>query len=157
MEALEFIVSYGPCGDFGRFRAATPPDCRRGDRVVVRTHRGLEIGAVLREATPRHAGFLPNTTVGQLLRRATPGDEAAAARLAGRCQELFERARALAAGLALPLEVIDAEVLLDGAHAVLHHLRFSDADVRPFVSTLAREFDLHIQLADLTRSDPPAE
>src|SRR5207248_222591 len=69
----------------------------------------------------------------------------------------FDRARALSAELALPLEVIDAEVLLDGAHAVLHHLRFADADVRPFVSTLAREFDLHIQLTDLTRSDVHAE
>src|SRR5260370_15164819 len=106
MEALEFLVGYGPGGDFGRFRAAAPLDCRRGDRVVVRTPRGLEIGAVLREATPRHAGFLPNTTVGQLLRRATPDDEAAAGRMRQRCQELFERARALAGELALPLEVI---------------------------------------------------
>ena len=44
----------------------------------------------------------------------------------------------------MPLELIDVEVLLDGEHGVLHLLRFADCDVRPFVSTLSREFGLHI-------------
>src|SRR5262249_53641245 len=36
-----------------------------------------------------------------------------------------------------------------GRHAVLHQLRWGDADVRPFVSTLSREFELHVILVDL--------
>src|SRR5579884_3122172 len=140
MDAVEYLVGYGQCGDFGRFRAAATLSCRRGARVVVNTPRGVEVGTVLREATPRHAHFLPNTTVGALLRPCTPDDETALDRLRDRGQELFERARALAAELALPLEPIDVEVLLDGTHAVLHHLRFADCDVRPLVSTLSREF-----------------
>jgi hypothetical protein len=34
---------------------------------------------------------------------------------------------------------------------VLHHLRGAECDVRPFVSTLAREFGLHVLLVDLSQ------
>jgi hypothetical protein len=67
-----------------------------------------------------------------------------------RAHELFGRAAALAGELGLPVEVLDAEVLLDGEHGTLHHVRWADCDVRPFVSTLSREFDLHLTLTDLT-------
>jgi cell fate regulator YaaT (PSP1 superfamily) len=151
MEHLEYLLSYGLVGDFGRFRSAKPLVCGRGERVVVRSHRGVEIGEVLREATPGHAHFLPNTSVGQLLRRITVEDERTARQRSERAQHLLERAARLALELNLPLELLDAEVLLDGEHAILHHLRGTACDVRPFVSTLSREFELHIALADLTR------
>jgi hypothetical protein len=48
------------------------------------------------------------------------------------------------------MEVLDVEVLLDGEHGVLHHLRWDECDVRPFVSALSRKFDLHIVLQDLS-------
>src|SRR2546421_556463 len=47
MEEREVLLGYGKVGDFGRFRAAAPLPCRRGDQLVVRTPRGLELGAVL--------------------------------------------------------------------------------------------------------------
>jgi cell fate regulator YaaT (PSP1 superfamily) len=152
MDDLEYLVGYGRLGDFGRFRSGKPLGCRRGDRAVVRTHRGLEVGDVLREATPSHATFLPNTSVGQLLRLLTPADETGLARSRERAQAVFARASRLGSELGLPLEVLDAEVLFDGEHGVVHLLRWEECDVRPFVSGLAREFDLHVALADLTRT-----
>jgi hypothetical protein len=157
MNAVEYLLRYGLAGDFGRFRPVRPLTCRRGDRAVVRSRRGLEIAEVLQEATPRHATFLPNTSVGQLLRLCGPEDEETAARMWERGQQLFERGGQLARELGLPLELIDVEVLLDGQHAVLHHLRWEECDVRPFVSTLAREYDVTVTLDDLTRPpDAPA-
>jgi cell fate regulator YaaT (PSP1 superfamily) len=152
MDDLEYLLSYGRLGDFGRFRSAKPLACGRGDRAVVRTHRGLEVGEVLRPAAPGHATFLPNTSVGQLLRLLTANDEEALARSTAIARSAYGRAARITHDLALPLEVIDAEVLLDGEHGVIHLLRWEDCDVRPFVSTLSREFALHITLADLTRS-----
>jgi hypothetical protein len=151
MDNLEYLVTYGFLGDLGRFRAARPLRCRRGDRVVVRTERGVEIGQVLRPAMPGHAPFMPNTSVGSLLRLVGPEDERTREQMHARAQQLFQRGRELIAELALPLELLDVEVLLDGQHGALHHLRGSDCDVRPLVSALAREFDLHILLTDLTR------
>src|SRR5436190_10117269 len=110
----EYLLAYGVLGDFGRFHSPRPLDCARGDRAVIRTARGLEIGAVLREATPRHAHFLPNTTVGALVRLAAEEDERAAAKLQDRAGEFCDEASRLATALALPLAVLDAEMLLDG-------------------------------------------
>src|SRR5262245_34658231 len=130
MEAKEYLASFGLTGEFGRFRTVSPLPFCRGERVVVRGPRGVEIALVLREATPRHAHFLPNTSVGQLLRRVTPDDEQAELDMRLRAQEVFERGVQLAAELGLPLILLDVETLLDGEHTVLHHLRGEDADVR---------------------------
>jgi cell fate regulator YaaT (PSP1 superfamily) len=151
MDSQEYLVSFGLTGEFGRFRAASPLALRRGERVVVRGPRGVEIAEVLRQATPRHAQFLPNTSVGILLRRLNPEDERAEIHLRDRGQQLFERGRELAAEMEMPLELLDVEMLLDGQHAVLHHLRWTDIDVRPFVSALSREFALHLMLVDLSQ------
>lgn len=151
MESEEYLASFGLSGEFGRFRTTTPLHLRRGDRVVVRGARGVEIAEVLRPATTRHARFLPNTTVGQLLRRLSHADEQSEDAMRLRSQQIFERGGQLAAEMGLPLMLLDVEVLLDGEHAVLHQLRGEDADVRPFVSTLSREFTMHITLVDLSR------
>jgi cell fate regulator YaaT (PSP1 superfamily) len=146
----EYLVSYGTLGDFGRFRAVRPLSCRRGDHVVLRTHRGVEIGEVLRDATPAHAHFLPNTTLGSLLRLADHMDaqtaESMCARVAGVCEE----AQRQAASLGLPLVILDAELLLDGEHVVLHFLRGAECDVRPFVSGLSTALAMHVLVEDLT-------
>jgi cell fate regulator YaaT (PSP1 superfamily) len=155
MDLVEYLVSYGLRGDFGRFRPERPLVCARGARVVVQSPRGLEIGRVLREAAPGHARFLPNTALGRLLRVCGADDERQAQALQERGTRLLARAGALAGEWGLPLEVLDAEVLLDGAHAVLHQVRAGSCDVRPLVSTLSREFELMVSLADL--AGPPEE
>jgi len=145
----EYLLSYGTAGDFGRFRPTRPFTCRRGDRAVVRTARGLELGVVLCEAQPGHARFLPNTSVGQLLRLASAADEQSAQQMQERAQRLFEASRRHAAELALPIEILDVEVLLDGEQAILHHLRWAEYDERPLVSALVREHDLRVLLHNL--------
>jgi cell fate regulator YaaT (PSP1 superfamily) len=158
MEAEEYLASFGLSGAFGRFRTAAPLYLRRGERVVVKGPRGVEIAEILCPATPRHARFLPNTSVGQLLRRLTPADEQTESEMRLRAQQLFDRGGRLAAEMGLPLLLLDVEVLLDGEHAVLHQLRDEAADVRPFVRALAREFAMQITLVDLGRrhSDEPS-
>jgi hypothetical protein len=154
MEHEEYLLSYGLRGAFGRFRATETLGLERGDRVVVRSPRGIEAATVLCPARPRHAHFLPNTTLSPLLRRLAPADEAALERSQQRGLELLQSAAELAARLELPLELLDAEVLLDSEHAVLHHLRWADADLRPFVSSLSRQFAVRLTLEDLTRPQP---
>lgn len=154
MTATEYLVRHGRSGDFGRFRAEPALLCERGQRVVIRTYRGLELGEILSEATAEHAPFLPNTTVGALLRHAGSADETRDQELTERGLQLLLRAGELAPSLGLPLQFLDAEILLDGKLAVLHHLSVSTCDPRELVSTLAREFDLRIELANLTEVPP---
>ncbi len=151
----EYLVRHGRLADFGRFRAEPALVCQRGQRVVVRTFRGLELGEILAEAGAEHAPFLPNTTVGALVRLASPEDEAREIALAARGLDLLGRAVQLAEERCLPLAFLDAEILLDGQRGVLHHLTDGTCDPRELVSRLAGEFDLTIELLNL--SDPPAE
>jgi hypothetical protein len=116
---------------------------------VIRSDRGVQIGRVLRPVTPRHAHYLPNTSVGSLLRVALPEDTALAAQMAGRAEELLARGGQLIQLLDLPVALLDAELLLEGKRAVVQHLRWGNADVRELVSTLARELDVVIELLDV--------
>jgi cell fate regulator YaaT (PSP1 superfamily) len=145
----EYLVSYGRSGDFGRFRADETASYCRGDRVVVRTEQGLELGVVLCPAEEGHGRFLSRTAQGRLLRLCTRADENTASGMDERGQAIFEHARALVEQLALPLEVLDAEVLLDGKQVVLHHLRRDECDYRPLVSGIARAFDVRVIMQNL--------
>lgn len=153
MEYREYLVGYGKTGAFGRFRPCYPVRCVRGDSVVVRTDEGLELGTVLCEATAGHARFLPNTTVGEFVRVVTARDAHVAACLELRAQELFGDARRLVAELALPLEVLDADVLLDGKLARVHYLGSATCDPRPLLETLADRHHLLIRLHNLAEVD----
>jgi len=153
----EYLLSYGNAGEFGRFRPSRPIVLRRGDRAVVRSHRGVELGTVLCEARSGHAYFLPNTSIGQLLRAAGVEDEASAQRMIEKARRLFDDSRRLAETLGLPLEIIDAEHTVDDGKAIADHLTWADCDQRPFVSTLTREYDipvaLHSLVAEKTEDD----
>jgi hypothetical protein len=147
----EYLVSYGALGDFGRFRPSAPLDLLRGDLAVIRTARGVEVGEVMREATARHARILSETAVGDILRRVNDEDERAIGLLRDRAADFFEEATRQSSEAPLPLLVLDAELLLDGEHAVLHFVRWQECDIRPLVSGLSRRFAVSVLAQDLTR------
>ncbi len=145
MDSSEYLVSYGVAGYFGRFVAGLPMACRRGDPVVIRSHRGVEVGQVLCEATVGHAHLLGEGRVGELLRRVEPPDEARAAALGDETLAAYEFARRLAQELHLPFEVLDIEALWEPRSFILHYLG-DRGDPRNLVSTLAKQFDAYIEL-----------
>jgi cell fate regulator YaaT (PSP1 superfamily) len=149
METRDYLLTFGSMGDVGRFRPERPLMCRRGDRVVVQSYRGLELGVVLCPATPGHARFFVNTSVGRVLRLASADDEKAALQRVQQARRLFDDSRRLTADLGLPLEILDAEVLLDGEQAVLHHLQWQECDERPFVSALSKQHAVRLSLHHL--------
>jgi hypothetical protein len=145
----EYLVSYGTSGDFSRFRPMTPRAYERGDRVVVRSTQGLELGEVLCRATEDHSRFLSRTALGELLRPASEDDERAAERARRRALAIAEDARRLAHEMGLPLEILDVELFLDGSQATVNHLRQLECDYRPLVSTLSRKYDVLIAMQNL--------
>ncbi|HBI44040.1 MAG TPA: hypothetical protein DDY78_14490 [Planctomycetales bacterium] len=149
METSEYLVSHGCSGDFGRFRPTSPATYRRGDRVVLRSPDGLELGVVLRPATEGHARFLSGTALGELLRRATAEDEDTIRSARDRGDLIFQEGRLLAAEMGLPVEILDVEVQLDGSRAVVHHIRLAECDYRPLVSTLSTKHRILIVMENL--------
>jgi len=137
--ASHFLVRYGRSGFVGRFTSALL--IARADRIVVRGPRGIEFGEVLlaQDQTPAAAD-------GEVLRLANDRDEAEAARLDQRGQEVFAAARAID----LPLAFVDVETTLDGT-AILHVISWEACDATAFLDQLAARFGLAIRLLDLSQ------
>jgi cell fate regulator YaaT (PSP1 superfamily) len=149
-----YLVGYGRTGGFALFRAAAPLACRRGDAVVVRTRRGLELGQVLCPAGDRHARLLPVPCEGELLRLATADDRRLSAFQRRREQPLFEDCQRLVAAWGLPTAVLDVEALLDGERALVQYLAWEEADLGRLAGALAERHGVEVAFEDLT---PPAE
>lgn len=153
----EYLVSHGKSGAFGRFVSALPLECARGQHVVVKSRRGLELGSVLCQATSRHGHLLGTTPVCDLLRMATPADEAAAGRMELFGHTLFQDGRRLAGDLGIALEVVDVEVMLDGKQAIVQHLSPEDINATPLIEELARRHQIDILLENLATAVPSDE
>ncbi len=149
MEHTEYLVSYGKSGGFGRFRAEAAEPFDRGQRVVIRTNRGPELGTVLCAAKSSHQRALKDTTVGQLVREATPNDEEQNTTNASLAQNIFDGAREFARESDLPIEILDVDLVLDGSQATLHSLMWAEADLTEFTTRLRHRFGLVIGFEDL--------
>lgn len=148
MSVCEYIVTFGRAGHLGRFSADGA--FARGASVVIRGRRGLELGEVLGESVP-----LEDEYVGELVRTADEADRTAAARMGDNARRLCTAAEAAAAELALPLTVLDAEVMLDGCSAVLHGLTHAPCDAGPLLERLGEADGLIVRYYDLAGEAPP--
>jgi hypothetical protein len=147
----EYLVAFGRAGHLGRFRAAEP-SYRRGDAVVVRGRRGVELGEVL---GPLTGPTLPDEYVGDVLRASLDDDRAAATASARRALAICTEAETVAAELDLPLTVLDVEVMLDGRGAVLHGLAYAPCDAGPLLERLGESHAMVVRYYDLG-AEPPS-
>jgi cell fate regulator YaaT (PSP1 superfamily) len=150
-ECKEYLVSHGKTGVLGRFLAASPELLRRGDCVVIQGDRGLSFGTVLCDATERKVRLLGPVPVGRLLRRADASDEMARTTLVQREQHLFAAARLLADQLAVPMEVLDVELALDGRHVILQYLAPAGCDPTLLLERLGAEHSVEVWLENLAQ------
>jgi cell fate regulator YaaT (PSP1 superfamily) len=120
----DVLVRYGTISEVARFAIPTEFARKRGDRVVVRTHRGVELGTLLQDAAgadTRDSSDLDSS--GQsVLRTATVEDEHAAAVLRSNCEDEFSAWRARIEEWNLQLELIDLEWTLDKTKLILYVL-----------------------------------
>jgi hypothetical protein len=146
------LVQYGRLGFLAE--AACGFATTRGDRLVVRTERGLELGTVLASKVTS-AGMNSAARSSEIVRLATLADLAAAEQNEAFGRTILEGAEA--AGL--PIAFIDVEVNLDRTGAVLHALPYDVCDASAVLASLSDRFDLSVRLLDLSRDkhtpDPP--
>ena len=144
----KWIVRHGAMRFLGEF----DPEGRayaRGDDVVVRTERGLEVGHVLCEATPRALEMLTEPTRGasSAADRRGPG-RAPAHRGAGERREL-ETCERFVAQRRLQMELVDVEHLFGGERIVFYFLAEKRVDFRELVKDLAREYQTRIEMRQI--------
>jgi hypothetical protein len=153
----DYLIHYGKSGILGRFTATAPLECRRGEEVIIDIGRRLEWGVVLCTALPEFAGVLSRLPAGQLLRRATPGDEQVRQQLHAREHQLFDRCQQLVQELALPLEVLDVELSFDGRQLRIHGLAPPDCPLERLEQSLQEREGLSVYLENLAMAPPREE
>lgn len=146
MEEREYLVHHGSAGHLGRFRGDA--GYCRGAHVVVQTRRGMEVGQLLCPSTPDRIA-LPDPYIGELIRAVNADDLELIDRQRALSRRVFEDGAALTDHLALPLTLVDVEILFDGRHALLHAVRFAPCDDGPWLADLGARHGLIARLYDL--------
>jgi cell fate regulator YaaT (PSP1 superfamily) len=133
----------------GEFAPGTDATYSRGQAVVLRTERGLELGELLCEANPRAVQLIAEPTHGQILRRLTAEDQAQAARLREAELNEFQTCRRFVAQRKLQMELVDVEHLFGGERIVFYFLAEKRVDFRELVKDLAREYRTRIEMRQI--------
>ena len=115
------LVRYGRIPEVVRCRLPGDLSPGRGTRVVVRTHRGLELGSVV-ELVRRRPEDSDETVSFEIVRLASAEDEARARELADRLHAEFEPWQKRLSEWKLDLQLIDLELTLDGEKQILYVL-----------------------------------
>lgn len=116
-----YLVRYGVVPEVARFVHAGETVPRRGESVVVETHRGLQMGTVL-EKLKASAGVAAEDIDYRIDRIATSADLSAAQSLTRECEDAFPEWCARILQWKLNLEMIDLEWTLDRQKLILYVL-----------------------------------
>jgi cell fate regulator YaaT (PSP1 superfamily) len=146
--ASPLIVRHGAMRFLGTFDAEDA-SYRRGDPVVVRTDRGLEVGDVLCEASPRATEMLSEPTHGRIVRRLTEEDRAAVDRLREAERRELEACLGFIGHRRLQMELVDVEHLFGGERIIFYFLAEKRVDFRELVKDLARQFQTRIEMRQI--------
>jgi cell fate regulator YaaT (PSP1 superfamily) len=143
-----WIVRHGAMRFLGEFEPEAGTYAR-GQEVVVRTERGLELGSVLCPATTQTLGLLAEPTRGRILRVLTERDRAERERLTGmECHEM-ETCTRFVAQRKLQMELVDVEHLFGGERIIFYFLAEKRVDFRDLVKDLAREYQTRIEMRQI--------
>ena len=147
--ATTYVVRYGLMRFLGEFRGSGGPDHLRGQKVIVRSDRGHEIGEVLCPATDRTASFLENPIRGDILRLPSAADLAVEIELPARQQDGLAACREFIARRKLQMDLVDVESILGGERMVFYYLAEKRVDFRDLVKDLARAFQTRIEMRQI--------
>lgn len=145
----KYITRYGSMRLLGVLATRSEDQYARGDRVVVRTNRGLETGEVLREASENAIKQMKNPSNGQILRRMSLEDSAELERLQDQEKDFFKRSQQIVARLELKMELAEVEKLFGGERLIIYYISEDRVDFRELVKELAAEFQMRIEMRQI--------
>jgi cell fate regulator YaaT (PSP1 superfamily) len=146
--AANWIVRHGAMRFLGEFDSGDGAFAR-GQEVVVRTDRGLELGQLLCPATPNTLAMLSEPTTGRILRTLTPEDQTARERVQQLEEQELDNCCKFVAQRKLQMELVDVEHLFGGERIVFYFLAEKRVDFRELVKDLARSFQTRIEMRQI--------
>ena len=147
--ALKYLIRHGTMRLLGEFEAGEGAAYCRGDEVVLRTDRGLEVGEILWESAPHLLQLVSDPTRGQIVRVLNDDDQAQAEHRRQTEQQAFEVCNEFVRKRQLQMELVDVEQLFGGERIVFYFLAEKRVDFRELVKDLAREYKTRIEMRQI--------
>lgn len=166
------VVRFGVMRLVGEYpyKGEQKPGC--GSKLVVKTHRGIEMGEMLTSTCP-NAGcsksvsrkemleYIENSggrdypffTEGRVLRVATVDDMNNQQRIETQKRSMRDTAQRYADDMRLPMQFVEAEPILGGERLTLYFMSEDRVDFRDLASALAGEFHTRIELRQIGARD----
>jgi len=141
-------VRFAPATKQYYFDPAGLEDLSPGDRVIVETARGTEMGVVV---SPPH-DIPESEVVGKLkpvLRRAQPWDLVRAEAFSSKEKEALSICKSMVAEHKLPMKLVRAEYNFDGSRLTFYFTSEKRVDFRALVRDLAKVFKTRIELRQI--------
>lgn len=145
----KYVVRFGSMRTLGVLSTRGGDRYSRGNQVVARTNRGLEVGDVLCEATPHALGTIKDPTHGQILRSLTAEDVNEHTHIQSREPSEFETCDRVVKELGLDMELVEIEHLFGGERIVIYYLAEERVDFRELVKVLAAELQTRIEMRQI--------
>ena len=146
----KYVVLYGRMRTLGVLSVrGKDKTFQRGERVVARTKRGLEVGEVLCEATKERVALLDSPEQGEILREMTSNDANELAHMEDQLTKEFETCQKYVSRLKLAMDLVDIEHVFGGERIVVYYLAENRVDFRELVRQLAREFQTRIEMRQI--------
>jgi len=144
-----YIARHGAMRFLGEYEAGPDASYERGQAVIMRSDRGLEVGELLCPATSQAVSLIVEPTRGQLVRVMTEDDHVQAERLRQSELQEFHSCNTFIHDRKLQMELVDVEHLFGGERIVFYFLAEKRVDFRELVKDLAREFRTRIEMRQI--------
>ncbi len=141
-----YLVRYGCTAQIGVFGTIHIADAQRGERVVLQTTRGSELGEILQTSRDSE---LPARPTGELLRRAGEQDEARGRAHREQAHASLSEIQNLLVERGVMVQLIDAERLLDGESLVYYYLGPSSTGLGPLAVELGERLQQRVRFQQL--------
>jgi len=145
----KYISRHGLMRFLGEAEAAEGAAYGRGQKVVLRTDRGQELGEVLCEAHPRAVQLIAEPSHSHILRPVTSADEPELQRQRQAEQAEFHGCNRFIAQRKLQMALVDVEHLFGGERLIFYFLAEKRVDFRELVKDLARESRTRIEMRQI--------
>ena len=145
----QVMIRYGSMNHVARFRADFS-GLRMGEKCVIRTERGVEIGTALSMVKPYEGEDKENGIRGEVLRKMTSEDAAKLSDIQDSQQPTqFEFCKKKMQERGLPMKLVSVEHLFGGTKTIFYFLSEGRVDFRELVKDLAQEYHTRIEMRQI--------
>ena len=145
----KYIVRYGAMRNLGLMGTRNERAYARGDEVIVRSNRGLEVGLVLCEAADDALSHLDNPPTGQIVREVSVDDATEISHISNSRDTKLEICEKHISDLDLDMKLVELEQLFGGERLIIYYLAEERVDFRQLVKNLAGEFQTRIEMKQI--------